>query len=65
MFNVSSILSNVLSTDDGKQVVMELVNYPAYQLLPRASKKTRGFTSPRKAAPAWISSAFPPAPGCV
>jgi hypothetical protein len=30
LFNVSSMLSNVLSTDDGKQVVVELVNYSAY-----------------------------------
>jgi hypothetical protein len=30
LFNVSSMLSNVLSTGDGKQVVVELVNYSAY-----------------------------------
>ncbi len=32
LFNVSSMLSNVLSTDDGKQVVVELVNYSAYPI---------------------------------
>jgi hypothetical protein len=32
LFNVSSMLSNVLTTDDGKQVVVELVNYSAYPI---------------------------------
>ncbi|MGA2579275.1 MAG: hypothetical protein ABSH24_24960 [Bryobacteraceae bacterium] len=32
LFNVSSMLSNVLSSDDGKQVVVELVNYSAYPI---------------------------------
>jgi len=32
LFNVSSMLSNVLSTEDGKQVVVELVNYSAYPI---------------------------------
>jgi hypothetical protein len=32
LFNVSSMLSNVLSTGDGKQVVVELVNYSAYPI---------------------------------
>jgi hypothetical protein len=32
LFNVSSMLSNVLSTADGKQVVVELVNYSAYPI---------------------------------
>ncbi|MGA2135864.1 MAG: hypothetical protein ABSH50_26535 [Bryobacteraceae bacterium] len=32
LFNVSSMLSNVLATDDGKQVVVELVNYSAYPI---------------------------------
>ena len=32
LFNVASMLSNVLSTDDGKQVVVELVNYSAYPI---------------------------------
>jgi hypothetical protein len=32
LFNVSSMLSNVLSTDDGKQVVVELVNYSSYPI---------------------------------
>jgi hypothetical protein len=32
LFNVSSMLSNVLVTADGKQVVVELVNYSAYPI---------------------------------
>lgn len=32
LFNVSSMLSNVLSSEDGKQVVIELVNYSAYPI---------------------------------
>jgi hypothetical protein len=32
LFNVSSMLSNVLATADGKQVVVELVNYSAYPI---------------------------------
>ena len=32
LFNVSSMLSNVLTTADGKQVVVELVNYSAYPI---------------------------------
>jgi len=32
LFNVASMLSNVLSTDDGKRVVIELVNYSAYPI---------------------------------
>ncbi len=32
LFNVSSMLSNVLSSDDGKRVVVELVNYSAYPI---------------------------------
>jgi hypothetical protein len=32
LFNVSSMLSNVLSSNDGKQVVVELVNYSAYPI---------------------------------
>ena len=32
LFNVSSMLSNVLSTNDGKQVVVELVNYSAFPI---------------------------------
>jgi len=32
LFNVSSMLSNVLTTDNGKQVVVELVNYSAYPI---------------------------------
>lgn len=32
LFNVSSMLSSVLATEDGKQVVVELVNYSAYPI---------------------------------
>src|ERR1700691_1634343 len=32
LFNVSSMLSNVLTADNGKQVVVELVNYSAYPI---------------------------------
>jgi len=32
LFNVASMLSNVLSTPDGKQVVVELVNYSSYPI---------------------------------
>ena len=32
LFNVASMLSNVLATGDGKQVVVELVNYSAYPI---------------------------------
>lgn len=32
LFNVASMLSNVLATADGKQVVVELVNYSAYPI---------------------------------
>jgi hypothetical protein len=30
LFNVSSMLSNLLASDDGKQVVVHLVNYSSY-----------------------------------
>ncbi len=32
LFNVSSMLSNVLTSEDGKQIVVELVNYSAYPI---------------------------------
>ncbi len=32
LFNVSSMLSNVLTSEDGKQVVVEMVNYSAYPI---------------------------------
>ena len=32
LFNVSSMLSNVLATEDGKQLVVEMVNYSAYPI---------------------------------
>jgi hypothetical protein len=32
LFNVSSMLSNVLASGDGKQVVVEMVNYSAYPI---------------------------------
>src|SRR5580658_2248247 len=32
LFNVSSMLSSVLATEDGKQVIVELVNYSAYPI---------------------------------
>ena len=32
LFNVASMLSNVLSTEDSKEVVVELVNYSSYPI---------------------------------
>lgn len=32
LFNVASMLSNVLADGDGKQVVVQLVNYSAYPI---------------------------------
>ncbi|HVN05061.1 MAG TPA: hypothetical protein VMT86_11625, partial [Bryobacteraceae bacterium] len=54
LFNVSSMLSNVAATPDGKEVIVELVNYSAYPIDDIDVQVLGRFTHARLIAPGGV-----------